>query len=1091
MHWNAVVCGLCQLPQSLTPSDSPARLVFGATGAVTYLAAPPLGLPAVGVGAGSVASLAAAAPPLVGFVTGASSGSASVAAVAEELKRTTPAISASSSNDMPKIRSCNGPPPMSFPRVGAQQSKSLNLDSHHVALQAKRTSPAVSRLSTVTFIVFLAIFVATAFFLLSSSASSFTSSPTRFLFAKSLLATHAHTPLGASKNGCASKSRHAADIFPLPSRANGPYHVGSICYGSSQQQAMQLYQAEMKFEESQFLSRRHKTETADAPQDKTATRVRGAHPFPCNLFLTIKVMFTMALTALMASLPRVNPQILNAHGGVPWYSQTQGTQSIQSLCCFFLKNLFAPCAQTPSFAATCAIVSNSCSSSALAHPSSPGSSCDDELQLSLSLWHAEMKVAESHRQTLCQKTPSKAAALNTLTQGLQVDAISAFLVEASLKSSMKSSTRGVPLICYPLVWLSFVDLLETVSCCFLCLFAISNEIPIRYVPMLSLRTSLQHSRRSRLHSKQTSLRGFAVCAAFVACFLYFPHRVDGFGAVHSCYVEGNGALSCWGNNDFGQLGDGTTQRRSTPVRVSGLSSGVANVALGSYNSCILLISGAVKCWGRNEYGQLGDGTTTLRNTPVSLFSSGISFISVGGHGTGSQVCVVLNSGAVKCLGVNEFGQIGDGTTISKNTPTSVTGLSSGGVSVGAGTAHSCALLSSGAIFCWGSNGNGELGCGTANCGGSTCSCNFRCSTNDCSLIPKAVSGLSSGIASLHVGGSHSCVLLINGGVECWGDNAFGQLGDGTTNRRVSAASVSGLSGGVLSLALGGAHSCVVLSLGGVKCWGDNYRGKLGDWTSTTRTTPTDVLGLSNGAISVFLGGEHTCAVLSSGRIQCWGYNEHGGPLGDGTTTDRLQPVYVVGIFNFTFLSVLQVTSLSFIIASSDRIAGKSSVPVTFSFTTSVGGALAAGSTITLMYPSGFFASTGTPPGLLISGGGPTGTVATPTSTQIIITTATQAIAASTVVTVTLTGLTIGAATAGSSYSITVATSADQTASIGVSSGGIAASTAAVGSAFAQGTWSTAQLSVARGYFASASVGNVAIFGGGRTSCMFYTCTAML
>ena len=390
----------------------------------------------------------------------------------------------------------------------------------------------------------------------------------------------------------------------------------------------------------------------------------------------------------------------------------------------------------------------------------------------------------------------------------------------------------------------------------------------RYAPVLSFFALLPHSRRFRLQPKHPRMRVF-VCS-FVVAFLHFPLRADGFGAVHSCFVESNGGLSCWGNNDYGQLGDGTQERQPTPVRVSGMSSSVANVALGSYNSCALLISGAVKCWGRNENGQLGDGTTTKRNTPVSntMLSSGVVSLSVGGHGTGSQVCVVLSTGAVKCLGVNDFGQIGDGTTTSKNTPTTVSGLSSGGDSVAAGNYHSCALLSTGAVRCWGSNGQSQLGCGAANCGGSTCSCPFgsTCPTNDCSLIPKAVSGLSIGIISLHAGGEHSCVLLSNGGVQGWGSNENGQLGDGTTSGRVSAAAVNGLSSGVIALALGGAHSCVVLSTGGVKCWGDNYRGKLGDWTTIPRSTPTDVLGLSSGAISVFLGSQHTCAVLSSGRI---------------------------------------------------------------------------------------------------------------------------------------------------------------------------------------------------------------------------------
>jgi alpha-tubulin suppressor-like RCC1 family protein len=296
------------------------------------------------------------------------------------------------------------------------------------------------------------------------------------------------------------------------------------------------------------------------------------------------------------------------------------------------------------------------------------------------------------------------------------------------------------------------------------------------------------------------------------------------------------------------------------------------------DTCALLTEGTVKCWGANLAGELGDGTTTDRYTPVSVSGlSGVSAISAGADHT----CALLSGGTVKCWGWNYSGQLGDGTTTDRYTPVSVSGLS--GVSaISAGYYHTCALLSGGTVKCWGRNNDyGQLGDGT----------------NTNRLTPVSVSGLS-GVSQIDAGGVHTCALLTEGTVKCWGANLGGQLGDGTNTTSNTPVSVSGLSGvsqiaaGAETVISGVEHTCALLSGGTVKCWGDSEYGQLGNGTTTDSNTPVSVSGLS-GVSQIAAGRDHTCALLSGGTLKCWGDNFLGG-LGDGTNTDRLTPVSVVG-----------------------------------------------------------------------------------------------------------------------------------------------------------------------------------------------------
>jgi alpha-tubulin suppressor-like RCC1 family protein len=347
------------------------------------------------------------------------------------------------------------------------------------------------------------------------------------------------------------------------------------------------------------------------------------------------------------------------------------------------------------------------------------------------------------------------------------------------------------------------------------------------------------------------------------------------GSFHTCALTSSGGVKCWGYNYYGQLGDGTTTNSYTPVDVVGLSSGVVAISAGRNHTCALKTSGGVQCWGNNESGQLGDGTTTGRLTPTDVSGlSNVVAISAGRFHT----CALTSSAGVqgiKCWGSNLYGQLGDGTDTKSYTPVDVSGLSSGVVAISSGGWHTCALTSSAGVKCWGWNFYGQLGDGT---------------TTD-RLTQIDVSGLSSGVVAISAGIYHTCALTSSGGVKCWGQNDYGQLGDGTITNNSTPVPVSELSTGVVAISTGLGHTCALTSSAGVKCWGHNYYGQLGDGTTTDRLTQIDVSGLSNGMVAISAGLEHTCALTSSGSVMCWGWNFHG-QLGDGTTTDRHTPVAI-------------------------------------------------------------------------------------------------------------------------------------------------------------------------------------------------------
>jgi len=343
------------------------------------------------------------------------------------------------------------------------------------------------------------------------------------------------------------------------------------------------------------------------------------------------------------------------------------------------------------------------------------------------------------------------------------------------------------------------------------------------------------------------------------------------GELHTCALTEAGGVQCWGNNENGQLGNGTTTNSNIPVDVSGFSSGVKAIAAGTYHTCAVTSAGGVQCWG-HQYS----------NTPVNVsgLSSGVVAVAAGDFHT----CALTEAGGAQCWGNNGSGQLGNGTYTSSNTPVNVSGLSSGVKAVAAGGDHTCAVTNTGGVQCWGDNNHGQLGNGNG----------------PPSNTPVNVSRLGSEVVTITAGSYHTCALTSAGGVQCWGLNGNGQLGNGRNTDSNTPVNVSGLGSGVVAIAASVLHTCAVTSAGGVQCWGYNHWGQLGNGTYTPSNTPVNVSGLSSGVVAVAAGDFHTCAVTNAGGVRCWGRNDYG-QLGNETYESSRTPVDVVDFNDLTLL----------------------------------------------------------------------------------------------------------------------------------------------------------------------------------------------
>ena len=382
-----------------------------------------------------------------------------------------------------------------------------------------------------------------------------------------------------------------------------------------------------------------------------------------------------------------------------------------------------------------------------------------------------------------------------------------------------------------------------------------------------------------------------------------PARVDAAridaGTYHSCAVLSVGAVRCWGVGDDGQLGyagrstigDDEAPSAAGPVDMGSGRTATA-ISVGTNHTCALLDDGTVRCWGRGADGRLGYGNGTSIGDDEAPGSVGPVSLGLGRRATaisagGAHSCALLDDGTVRCWGRGTGGRLGygNGTSIGDDETPAAAGpvdLGAGrtAVAVSAGGAHTCALLDDGTVRCWGFGGDGRLGYGDRKTIGDN-------------ETPGSVGPIDLGTGrkakAIAAGDYHTCALLDDGTVRCWGFGIYGELGSGSTANigdDESPASVPTVDLGAgrtaKAITAGGPHTCALLDDGTVRCWGFGIYGQLGyadvrdigDNEPPGSVGPVD-LGAGRRAVAVSAGGEHTCARLDDGSVRCWGYGGNG------------------------------------------------------------------------------------------------------------------------------------------------------------------------------------------------------------------------
>ncbi len=341
------------------------------------------------------------------------------------------------------------------------------------------------------------------------------------------------------------------------------------------------------------------------------------------------------------------------------------------------------------------------------------------------------------------------------------------------------------------------------------------------------------------------------------------------GDYHTCALRNNGTIRCWGQNNYGELGNTSVPGDNlSAVTVTGIVNATKIVAGGSH-TCALLTIGQIKCWGYNGFGELGyAGAGTATPTVVSGITGAIDVAANVG-----ATCALLNTAVVKCWGFGLTGGLGSGSYSNSAVPVPVIGLT-GATAIAMGGDHGCAIVALGNVKCWGNGIDGELG-STSN-------------GNNNSATPVTVTGVINATA-IGLGRYHSC-LVTGGAVKCFGFNNHGQLGDNSINKTPTPVNVVGLTG-ITELALGGYHSCALDSSSVVHCWGYNIDGALGDGSYNESHVPVTVPGLP--AIDhIAAAYYHTCALTNlAAAVKCFGYNNHG-QVGDGTKNNAPSPLDV-------------------------------------------------------------------------------------------------------------------------------------------------------------------------------------------------------
>lgn len=351
------------------------------------------------------------------------------------------------------------------------------------------------------------------------------------------------------------------------------------------------------------------------------------------------------------------------------------------------------------------------------------------------------------------------------------------------------------------------------------------------------------------------------------------------GDYHACAVDA-GSIVCWGGNQFGELGDGTTMDSSTPVEVMN-SRGATAVATGERHTCAV-INGLAYCWGDNAYGEIGNGTTGGQySTPQQVmgFTTGVVAIAT----SQDTSCAVVTGMGVKCWGRNQTGELGnnDSSVTQSNVPVAVaTNIpfdpAMDQLQSEASARYFCVRNQSPSkIWCWGDGNGGQ----------------FQTTPPAAQYTPVTVPVPAGMLQSIATGVAHMCAV-IGGQPYCWGLNNQGETGDTTSTQTGAPKAIGSLSPGSRTVAAGHFHTCVVF-VSGVLCFGQNTNGQLGNGMQLNSTTPVQVVGISGGATQVAAGFNTSCAIVN-GDVQCWGMGEFG-HLGNGATDDSATPVPVTGL----------------------------------------------------------------------------------------------------------------------------------------------------------------------------------------------------
>ena len=349
------------------------------------------------------------------------------------------------------------------------------------------------------------------------------------------------------------------------------------------------------------------------------------------------------------------------------------------------------------------------------------------------------------------------------------------------------------------------------------------------------------------------------------------------GAEHTCAVLANRTVSCWGHDEFGQIGDGVAARltvRARPTPVEGLTD-VTALSAGRSHNCAIRAGGTVSCWGANGSGQTGAGAYTDAE-PRAVNVPGVTGATAVAAGS-SHSCAIVAAGEVRCWGSNAIGQLGNGATGSSLTPVTVSGIT-GATALVAGNFFTCAILADRTVRCWGSNGNGQLGATTM---------------TTTSRVPVTVGADLQNPRRIFAGSTFACVESADNRLRCWGEGRSGQFGNGMLVATSTPSTVT-LTGPFAGTALGDDFACTV-GASGPSCWGNNGGGQraTGVFSTATGGLPEPPNGLT-GAASFAAGASHGCALLGDRRTLCWGAGGYG-QLGNGGANGIPDPQAVTGL----------------------------------------------------------------------------------------------------------------------------------------------------------------------------------------------------